>query len=88
MGVVEFGPKFVDENISRGHPCTAWRGDGSGQCKTTPTKPFRKMCRNNHRREVWLCSTHEAMTKIGSSFCRECADRGGIVFVVIMEGGI
>jgi hypothetical protein len=87
VGVITFAPKFVDEQVSRGYPCTAWRGDGGERCGTTPTRHFRKMCRHNHNRDVWLCSTHEAMTKTGASSCKECADRGGFSFVIIMEGG-
>jgi len=83
--VIPFGPAFVDEKVSRVHPCTALRGDGLGRCGTIPTRPFIRTCKYGHDRGVWLCSTHEAMCFMANAYCRECADRGGVVMALVVR---
>lgn len=62
-------------NVPRMHPCAA-RPDQTGRdCGATPAWLYRRVCAHNHTRDVWLCTTHEALaSRTGGASCRDCAE--------------
>jgi hypothetical protein len=64
-------------NVPRMHPCAAWMDADARDCGATPAWLYRRVCVHGHIRDVWLCTTHEALvSRTGGASCRDCADLG------------
>jgi hypothetical protein len=65
------------ENVPRMHPCAAWMDQDARTCGATPAWLYRRVCAHGHTRDVWLCTTHEALvSRTGGAACRDCAGLG------------
>lgn len=75
MAVHLLQPVAPSQGIPRAHPCGAWRELARAECGATPAQLFRRVCPHGHRRDVWLCGTHEKAAG-SAAVCRECANLG------------
>ena len=63
-------------NMPRAHPCAARDDHAARICGATPAWLYRRVCIHGHRRDVWLCRTHEVMVRRArAAACQDCADR-------------
>lgn len=77
MAIHKVEPVIPTLRIPRAHPCGAWLEHPGADCGAVPALLYRRVCRHNHPRDVYLCAVHkEAASAPGIVTCRDCANLG------------